>query len=66
MSSSRRMLFLYPEGTAPGSQTRLGRAALVLREQGEQVEELVIDDNYPLILDRLEQGMIPVVVKPDP
>ncbi|KAA3626544.1 MAG: hypothetical protein DWQ09_16080 [Proteobacteria bacterium] len=66
MNRSRCVLFLYPEGIAPGAGTGLGRTAIVLREQGAPVEELTIDDSFDAVLDRLAHGMIPVVVKPEP
>ena len=66
MNRSRCVLFLYPEGTAPGAGTGLGRTAILLREQGVPVEEMAIDVSFDAVLDRLAQGMIPVVVKPDP
>lgn len=65
MSDSRQMVFLYPDGITPDPQSGWGLTAAALREQGMEVEELVIGDGFEMILDRLENGAIPVVVKPD-
>lgn len=64
MSSPRQILLLYPHGVIPTTDGSVARAAAALRDSGVTVEEHVIGENYDAVLDRLEQGAIPVVLKP--
>jgi hypothetical protein len=57
MSESKRVLLIHPVSAPafPG-------LAEALRAEGAQVRELQLGD-YPALLDALEQGWMPVVLK---
>jgi len=58
MSGTRRVLLIRPEGVA--GVAGLGEA---LREAGAEVRELDLSGDYGPLLDALEQGFVPVVLK---
>ncbi|MDA3835662.1 MAG: hypothetical protein PF495_20000 [Spirochaetales bacterium] len=59
MTAKKTVLLLYPESVNPISGHVLKGA---LHDQGVQVEELIMVDNYSQILDSLEEAVIPVVM----
>ena len=61
MNNKRRFLFLDV-----GLETNYQLVSKIqqgLTELGAAVEEMVLDGNYELVLDQLEEGAIPIVLK---
>lgn len=58
MSEARRVLLIRPGGVA--GVAGLGEA---LREAGAEVREIDLSGEYGPLLDALEQGFVPVVLK---
>ncbi len=65
MSSHKSLLLIYTD-QKPGSQS-LARyreqLVLALRARGAEVEELGLATDPDILLDRLEAGAVPVVIK---
>ncbi len=60
MSENKRVLLIHP-----ASAPVMPGLAEALRAEGAQVRELQLGD-YPALLDALEQGWMPVVLKAPP
>lgn len=69
MSAGKRLLLIYAGGAADRTDkamcsSRLGsRLLLALRARGAEIEEIGLETNADAVLDRLEAGAIPVVIK---
>ena len=58
MTEQKTVLLLYPTAADQSAGQALKQA---FQEEGLGVEELVVDQNYAEVLDRLEQPVIPLV-----
>jgi len=58
MSTSSRVLLIRPHGI-----TGVAGLAQALRDAGAEVREIELSNEYGPVLDALEQGFVPVVLK---
>jgi hypothetical protein len=58
MSAARQVLLIRPRGIAD-----VAGLAQALRDAGAQVREIELSNEYEPVLDALEQGFVPVVLK---
>ncbi|MCL4184237.1 MAG: hypothetical protein KJ011_12410 [Burkholderiaceae bacterium] len=58
MSATRQVLLIRPHGAAG-----VAGLAQALRDAGAQVREVDLSNEYEPVLDALEQGFVPVVLK---
>lgn len=65
MSARKRLLLIYTDQDAGAYSLAGYREQLVqsLRAQGAEVEELGLASDPNILLDRLEAGAVPVVIK---
>ncbi|MCW9012264.1 MAG: hypothetical protein OQL06_00660 [Gammaproteobacteria bacterium] len=59
MTTKKTVLLLYPSAANQQTGAALKEA---LQAQGTPVEELVMEQNYGAVLDRLQQSVIPLVI----
>ena len=61
MNENKRFLFL--DVGLEGTDELSARLQAALKSRGAEVEELPMAGNYDTVLDRLQEGAIPVVLK---